>query len=406
MSTLESTVAIASEVLAMRFGGTPELTSAELLAGSGNATVVRCRVSPNPFLQVRSVVVKLLPPDPAGEVSELGFGENQMTLIREVVAYQYTNTLPEHERPGPLLLAYDVDQRVLILSDEGDGASFTEVMNYYDDDARRTAVRKLGRALGRMHSHTFGDVEAFRILYRRQCQRHQLNPSKLEEYDIDIPQLIRRGMDLMTANDVAVDPVVAELAERAAQSQASPNAQAFTPFDLAPDNIMLTKNVVFLDYEWAKFRDITFDVACVIAGFPQDNATPALSDVEASEFLATWRAEIAPQWPEIHDNEVLRVAILSALIGWAFMSLMMLYYGRLALDENPGAVKNRQDLQELTHEQLEDLSTTVDAIQRFAKNQPTQYTDAVTEYTAKLQSVLKKMGASPKKATALATNDG
>lgn len=398
MHSVESTVEAAKHLLATRFGGSPELTHPEDLGGSGAALVLRCKVAPNPFLQERTVVIKKLPN------STPGTGENltpdELALLREVVAYQYTNTLGEHTRPGPLLLAYDIDQRILILSDAGDGENFTDVLVLHSKDDRRQAVRKLGRALGRMHATTVGGAEAYRTLMRRQCQKHGLNPATITDSDIDIAQLIRQGVQLFHANGLLSDVTVEAYAEEAAQRQERSDLRGFTPFDLTPDNIMLTNKVVFLDYEWASFRDVAFDVACVLAGFPQDNTTPALDDEEADEFLATWRAETSSVWPELKDDETLYSGIMAALIGWGFLSLMMLFYGRSAEEsvERTLAAKQQfagRSLKNLTVDQLEDLATTVDAIKRFAQRHEHTEFAPVEALAHKLLRLLDSLGATP-----------
>ena len=114
MDLHQQTVNAAASVLAARFGGTPELSHAEDLGGSGASLVLRCRVSPNPFLQERTVVIKQLPQFVRTNNEQSDLHADELALIREIVAYQYTNTLPEQVRPGPLLLAYDVDQLSLI----------------------------------------------------------------------------------------------------------------------------------------------------------------------------------------------------------------------------------------------------------------------------------------------------
>ncbi|HIW96487.1 MAG TPA: aminoglycoside phosphotransferase family protein [Candidatus Corynebacterium gallistercoris] len=398
MHSVESTVEAATHLLATRFGGSPELTHPEDLGGSGAALVLRCKVAPNPFLQERTVVIKQLPQSGPGECEQLT--PDELALLREVVAYQFTNTLGEQTRPGPLLLAYDIDQRILILSDAGDGENFTDVLTLRSREDRRQAVRKLGRALGRMHSTTVGGAEAYRTLMRRQCQKHGLNPATITDSDIDIAELIRQGVQLFHANGLVSDPTVEAYAEEAAQRQERSDLRAFTPFDLTPDNIMLTHQVVFLDYEWASFRDVAFDVACVLAGFPQDNTTPALNDEEAAEFLATWRAETSTVWPELKDDATLYAGIMAALIGWAFLSLMMLFYGRSAdesVERNLAAQQQfaGRSLKELTSDQLEDLATTVDAIRRFAQRHEHPEFPAVDAFAHKLLRLLSRLGAKP-----------
>lgn len=418
-NVIESTVNAAQVLLAQRFGGAPELVNPEDLGGDGAALVLRCKVTPNPFVQQRTIVIKKLPPQ-ADEGETMSSAA--LALTREVVAYQFTNTLPESDRPGPLLLAYDMAERMLILSDIGDGANFVQVLNHHSPEERKTSLRKLGRALGRMHSTTYGYAESYSTLLKRQCQKLGLKPEVITDSDIDIADLIHQGVNLMTANDFSVDPVVATLAEEAAQRQHRLDLHSFTPFDLAPDNILLTRRVVFLDFEWASFRDIAFDVACVIAGFPQDSTTPALNNEEMREFLASWRAEIVHVWPTARDERAVAHALMCALVGWSFMSLTMLYHsyigsgqGRqtragLPIDLTRDAVsaaKGDQSslaerrLSELPKEHLEDLATTLDAVGRFAQqyadSESRDEFDSVASYTSRLIKIISKSGVWPQR---------
>ncbi|MGJ4094517.1 phosphotransferase family protein [Corynebacterium macclintockiae] len=410
MQSVESTVEAATALLVARFGGSPELSDPEDLGGSGSSMVLRCRLSADPFLQERTVVIKQLPPQKvdepvAAKATDGGedFGPDALGMLREVVAYQYTNTLAESVRPGPVLLAYDINQRLLVLSDAGDGTSFTDVLTLQDSKARTGALRKLGRSLGKMHAATFGGADSYTTLMRRQCQRHHISPEAIQESDINVGELIESGVELMTTNGLTIDPVVQRYAMEAAERQTKSEYQVFTPFDLAPDNVMLTTNVVLLDYEWAGFRDAAFDVACVVAGFPQDNSTPSLDEPETTEFLAAWRAEAQHIWPVISDDEVFHDWVMSALIGWAFLSLIMMYYGRLSVaehssfvfGEDPDNQEVSRSLRHMSEEQLEDLATTVEAIQRFSRRRDTSNFEAVGAFSGVLLKVLAQLGAFP-----------
>lgn len=393
-------------MLAARFGGSPELSQPEDLGGSGASLVIRCRVSPNPFLQERTIVIKRLPQlegpsDSTGTQPE--FDADDLALIREIVAYQYTNTLPENVRPGPLLLAYDVEQRMLILSDAGDGVNFTEILQMEDIHERTSAVRKLGRALGRMHASTFGDAASYETLLRRQCQRFRINPETVVDSDIDIANLISEGIDLIQANNIEIDETVLNYAQDAIARQSKSAVRSFTPFDLTPDNIMVHKQIVFLDFEWASFRDIVLDVASVIVGFPQDDTTPALTDDECKEFLTAWTAEVGKVWPAAKDQDTFNEVLMSALIGWAFMSLNMLHQGvqmsrkatRRVIYTDAPAHSSTRDLLELGPSQSSDMATTVDAIFRFAQRFDNEKFAAVEVFAKRLKRALARQGGHP-----------
>ncbi len=397
--SIDDALARATHLLGSRFGGTPELTHPENLGGSGDSLVIRVKVSPNPFLQERTVVIKQLPPVTSGENGRRGDADAEAisAMIREVVAYQYTNTLAEEHRPGPQLLAHDIDERIMVLSDSGDGRNYSDILTMDDETDRAAALRKLGRALGRMHVATADGQEAFDTLNRRQHSRHNLPASRVTDRDVDVAALVEQGLDLLRRSGVTVDPTVEEFAHEAGQRQSRTRVQAFTPFDLTPDNIMLADTVVFLDYEWAGFRDIVSDVACVIAGFPHDITTPLLDSEELREFIESWSTEVSVVWPAVREEGRLEKALMASLVGWALMSLSLLYHGTLAVIETSGsAAEGVRRLDHMPSEHLSDLATTVEAVRRFAdRNQVDERFTAVRDFAAELLATLAKLGAQP-----------
>ena len=118
-----------------------------------------------------------------------------------------------------------------------------------------------------------------------------------------------------------------DLAEQAAKSLASGKDRAFTPFDLSPDNIIVSQRLHFLDYEWAGFRNVGFDVACVIAGFPQFLFSKPITDEEADIFISAWSRAVSEVWPLFADTDEIHGLIVASLIGWALSSVTTMHAG-------------------------------------------------------------------------------
>lgn len=312
-----SVVAAAAELLLRRFGGAPELGEIEELSGSGSAIVARARMTPSAFLPHRSVVVKYMP-HTGSELDDAAF-------LREVVSYQFTTSLPEEVRPGPILLAHDVEQRILVLSDIGNAETFAAALEKADDAGRIHLLRMLGTKLGHMHAGTAGREQDFEVLLSRKLKKHP----EYHEHQAARERLLLRsidlGQDILSAAGLEPPVEFAEKAVEAGQVMLSGRSRAFTPFDLSPDNIVVGEQLHFLDYEWAGFRNVAFDVACVIAGFPQFLFARPISDDEADVFISAWAREIEKTWPKYGDEEVLHGELVAALIGWALSNLTTLH---------------------------------------------------------------------------------
>lgn len=318
-SIIADIVETAEHLLSQRFGGAQKLTDVRELGGSGGAVVLRARVAPSPFLQQRSVVLKHMPPT--------GLTFDQSTLMREIVAYQFTTSLSEDTRPGPVLLAHDVDKKLLVITDSGDGDTFADLLETRDEVLRVGILRNLGEAIGKMHASTFDKEQDFQILLKRILTKH---PGGIPIYDFRERLLvasIKIGEHILRNAGFSINPIVSAFASDASRRLMSGHHRAFTPFDLSPDNIIVSDRTHFLDYEWAGFRDVTFDIACVIAGFPQFPFTRPISDDEADVFIDAWVQEVSQIWPNVNNSTRRSARIVTAMVGWAMSSLAMMHLG-------------------------------------------------------------------------------
>lgn len=325
-------LSIAENLLSERFGGAQKLLDNQELSGSGHAKVIRAKVASSPLLQHRSVILKYIP-DSEDFLDDA-------SLLREVVAYQFTNSLAEDIRPGPVLLAHDITRRILVITDSGDGDTFDSLLATKEVELRAQILRNLGRALGKMHAGTAGREKDFHILLSRMLRAHPDTAELQELRDHSLVESIRIGAELLNHVGLQVPATVAELSEQAQRRLDSGQHRAFTPFDLSPDNIIVAERTHFLDYEWAGFRDATFDVACVVAGFPQYVGSLPISDDEADLFIEAWVQEVRSLWPNVTNEERLHNRIVAALIGWAMAGVSLMCFGSLS---NAMALEHEED---------------------------------------------------------------
>lgn len=369
-------IAATEVLLSNRFGGQQKLSDPELLGGQSEALVMRLRVAANPFLPSRSVVVKQVP------VSGVGV---EPALLREVVAYQFANTLPEEARPGPQLLAYDIAERLLVLSDVGVVDTLGDILASGDEEARLRAFRSLGAALGRMHIHTHLREEGFDTLRRRMWSKTKVEREELHTRDRAVVKAIEFGQRAFEGSGVEVPAGVKSFASDAARRIESGRHRAFTPFDLAPDNILLADRVQFLDYEWAGYRDVLFDVASVIAGFPLHIFDTRPSSAEAEAFLNAWVEEIRDTWYRAVDRPRLMAMIAAAMVAWLFISAAVAYFGSpeqaLSFDDSDQHIEHpRIGASAMA---LRDMATTAQAVADFAAHSADERAADLAEFAAR-----------------------
>ncbi|QQU89501.1 hypothetical protein I6I68_06175 [Corynebacterium glucuronolyticum] len=312
----------AEALLSRRFGGQQKLTVVDDMSNSPGTTVVRVRVAPNPFVEQRTLVVKQT------EVRDHPY--HRYTFECQLVAYQFLTALPEDVRPGPILLGSDVDSRILIISDTGDADTYADLLVSDDEDLRLSVIRRLGATLGRMHAGTAGHEKHFNTLVQRMAHLdHSIEQYKTLHTD-SLRAAVEEGTRLLGETGLDVPSQATELAKDAVRRLNQSNFKAFTPFNLAPDNIIHGDRTSFLDYEWCAYRDVAFDIACVATGFPQYVSTNPLTAEEVDAFISSWTAEITDVWPSLADPERLQSRIVTAMVGWAFGSLAYIHHGSLS----------------------------------------------------------------------------
>ena len=323
-------VDVATDILTRRYGGEQSLYDVERLNGSGPSSVLRARVHPNPFFQHRSVVIKHAP--------RTGFALDDAAFLREVVAYQFATSLSEKHRPGPALLGYDTQERLIIMTDSGDGETLAEALEVADADEHVALLRTLGAALGRMHAGTADEEEAYNVLLHRMT-RSRDNAAPLQRLrDRLLAHRIRVGLRIMREAGIDVPSEVALTAANIERRLLRGGMRAFTPFDLAPDNVIRSGNTFhFLDYESAGFRDVSFDVAYVVARFPVFLAAQPFNEEATKAFVDAWRGQVRDLWPGVDNTDTLQARITGALVGWALSSVAMLEPKPLhdMLDDDP-----------------------------------------------------------------------
>ena len=75
---------------------------------------------------------------------------------------------------------------------------------------------------------------------------------------------------------------------------------------------------------------MSFDIACVIAGFPQFVFTHPITDDEVETFISAWKREIKGVFPKLAEPEYLHGRVLAALVGWGLSTLATMAAGNLS----------------------------------------------------------------------------
>ena len=301
-------LAAAERLLTRRSGATVVLADPEDLGGSERSVVARARVARNPFSLPRTVVVKhyLDDPDP----------ERPDPFPYEVASCQLFTAMSADARPSPVLIAHDPQSRLLVLEDLGRSSTLADKLFGPDPDTARRCLLSWARALGRMQAATAGRESDFGALLRRLGERAWRDPVA-EEARValaKVPELLAEELGVMTPPQASLE------AHETARLLGGTRYRAFSPSDTCPDNNLVTsRGVRFVDFEWGCFRDVALDAAYFRVPFPGCEASFALPPGMGEAMLEAWRNEIGAVWPDLDDPVILERRLLYAQLLWVWL---------------------------------------------------------------------------------------
>ena len=304
-----TTVAAAESVLSRRFGAPVRLDADEDLGGSDRSVVLRVRVAETPFSLPRTMVVKHYHdhtdngrPDP---------------FAHEAASSQLFTALTAPERVSPELMAHGVAERVLVMEDLGRAPTLADKLLGEDPRAAESSLLAWARALGRLHATTAGREADFDALMRRLGERSWRDPIANEARVAltELPELLAEALGVQRNPDAEAHAAgTAHLLE-------GTRYRAFSPSDVCPDNNLVTsRGVRFLDFEWGCMRDIALDAAYLRVPFPSCWCSFSLPPGMTEAMLAAWRAEVGVVWPDLDDDAVLLPRLLDAQVLWVWLS--------------------------------------------------------------------------------------
>jgi hypothetical protein len=265
-------------------------------------------VARNPFSLPRTVVVKhyLAGPPP----------DRPDPFHYEVASCQLFTALPADDRSSPVLIAHDPGARLLVLEDLGRSSTLADRLFGPDTEGAQRDLRSWARALGRMQAATAGREGDFGALLRRQGERAWRDPMAEEARAAlaGLPELLDARLGVAT-------PAAATLeAHDTVRLLGGTRYRAFSPSDTCPDNNLVTsRGVRFVDFEWGCFRDIVLDAAYFRVPFPACDVSFALPPALAAAMVEAWRAEIAGVWPELDEPDRLARRLLDAQLLWVWL---------------------------------------------------------------------------------------
>ncbi len=301
-------LAAAERLLSRRTGATIVLADPEDLGGSDRSVVARARVARNPFSLPRTLVVKHYRDEPApGRPDPFPF---------EVASAQLFTSMSPELRPSPVLIAHDPASRLLVMEDLGRSSTLADKLFGPDGAAAQRCLLSWAGALGRMQAATAGREKDFGALLRRLGERAWRDPMA------DEARAAFAGVAGLLRDELGVvaTPAAIQEAHDTARLLGGTRYRAFSPSDTCPDNNLVTsRGVRFVDFEWGCFRDIALDAAYFRVPFPGCEASFALPPGMADTLLATWRNEIAAVWPDLEESGRLDARLFNAQLLWVWL---------------------------------------------------------------------------------------
>lgn len=311
--TPEEAIRLGEKILSDRAGSPVTVNRAQHIESDSDAVLVRGVTSTTTFLPKQKIVIKVFPQ--RGE-------DRDGLLLREVVGYQFVDSLSSQDEFGPDLIAYDLQERTLVLRDLGDSENLYTYLNNKDNVQNCPRIlTKLARLIGRMQVATAGredDFHALLHLAEAKCPgvnvpySSQLLANSLSSF----PSLLHEKLG------IELGEFIEQRGEHATRRALKGSYRAFSPAELIPTNIILTaRGVQLLDFAFCGYRDIGVDVAAILLGFPSDPVDYSLEPAEIDAVVQAWVQEVDSLWPRMRRTPSAHRRILDGALTWVWLTV-------------------------------------------------------------------------------------
>lgn len=279
------------------------------LGGSERSAVRRCRTPANETLVVKTY------PDGA---------EGRESYAAEAAGLALTG----ESGFGPRLLVTSQRDRLIVMTDLGNGPSLADLLLGGPADAAQAALITWARACGELAVAMAGrEAELVRLLAAHRMGT-ETSPAGhwLERRIEEIP-------GILTALHVpAPAGLDADLAEVTAILQPG-RYPVFSPGDICPDNNLLTaRGVRFVDYESAEFHSAFLDAAYLRMPFSTCWCVFRLPDHLQRSAESVYRDLVSQIHPDLASDEVWQAGMRRAVAAWTLHAMTYLLDRSLLAD--------------------------------------------------------------------------
>ena len=294
------------------------------LGGSERSAVLRCRP-----VSGGTVILKSYPLTADGAES----------FVAEAAGLAFTSAAGV----GPQLLAADVAEQLIVMSDLGDAPSLADLL--LGESAAMAASALLGWALacGQLAVRTADEqpeLSRLRATFAGSRARADADPAADRTTGSDagaagsdtgtagghwLARQIQSVPDLLGALSLTEPAGLGAELDAVAAIVVPDSYQVFSPGDICPDNNLLTTaGIRFIDYESAEFHSAFLDAAYLRMPFSSCWCVFRLPAELHAATEAAYRAQVCRVFPELADDEIWQPGVRLATAAWTLHALTYL----------------------------------------------------------------------------------
>jgi hypothetical protein len=288
------------------------IQSVEVLRSSDRTSVERVHLSPSEGFADRVVVKRFL--------ASSGFATEAAAL----------SVLPDG-LPVPTLIAEDQAEKIVVMTDVGDGPSVADALLGGDPAVAEEALGGWCHALAEVHRSTADLRSRFAAAVSKRDPDSSVTIDPIAGWLAGVSQALRTyDADLCIRDEVEDDLLV--LGARLDGER----WQALSPGDTCPDNnVIIGSSLALIDFEEAAFRHIAWDLAYLRVPWPSCWCAWAIPETVGSaaldQYFTAMNGTIVGA-----DRVVFDDFVAEATVAWALISVSWFLPGALRRNDTMG----------------------------------------------------------------------